>query len=88
MPKMVQQTGNGTASSRLIISPNDPAEVAVAAGVFATVTGATGVFVCGVGSNGCVFVIFTAGAAGAVRSGRMLIRAVSFFGPAWPPEPG
>ena len=85
---MVQQTGSGTASRRLIISPNDPEEVVLAAGVFATVTGATGLFVSGVARSGCVFVIVTAGAGGGVRSGRMLMRAVSFFGPACPPEPG
>ncbi len=46
----------------------------------ATVTGAAGAFDSGAVMSGCVFAIF-AGAAGAGRSGRMLMRAVSFLGP-------
>jgi hypothetical protein len=33
--------------------------------------------------SGCVFVMFMAGAGAAAGRGRMLIRAVSFFGPRW-----
>ncbi len=88
MPKMVQQTGSGTASSKSIISPNDRPDVAPAAGALVTVTGAIGALASGVASSGCVFVIFTAGAGGGVRSGKMLMRAVSFFGPDCPPAPG
>lgn len=39
-------------------------------------------------SNGCVLLILTAVDAGAVGSGRMLMRAVSFFGPLCEAEPG
>ena len=41
---------------------------------------ATGALGSGTLSNGCVFAIFTAGGGGAAGSGRMVMRAVSFFG--------
>jgi hypothetical protein len=44
-------------------------------------TGATGADPAGWMSNGCVLVMFTAGAVVGVGRGRTLIRAVSFFGP-------
>ena len=59
-----------------------------AAGAGVMETDATGFFVSGTVSNGCVFVIFTAGFGGADGSGKMLMRAVSFFGPACAAEPG
>ena len=40
------------------------------------------------GVSGCVLVILTVGAGRAAGSGKMLMRAVSFFGPACAPEPG
>ncbi len=86
MPKIVQHTGIGTASSRFSTSPTEFADAAGAA--YATFTGALCTFVCGTASNGCVLVIFTAGAGGAVGSGRMLMRAVSFFGLPCAPELG
>jgi hypothetical protein len=55
--------------------------------VVASVTGALWTFAAGTVSNGWVLAIFTVGAGGAAGSGRMLMRAVSFFGPAWVAEP-
>ena len=81
-PNTAQTSGRGMAS---IPVGSVPDGISGAAG--ATVTGATGAFISGAVTSGCVFAIF-AGAAGAGRSGRMLMRAVSFFGPACPPEPG
>lgn len=81
MPKIVQQTGSGTASNIETLSRSENA--GCTAGAFATVTGALVVVLSGTVSNGCVFVILTA-----AGSGRMLMRAVSFFGPACVPEPG
>ncbi|MDQ3120438.1 MAG: hypothetical protein M3Q89_12880 [Verrucomicrobiota bacterium] len=54
---------------------------------WATTTDPLSIFAAGGIINGWVFVIFTLGA-GLFVSGRMLIRAVSFFGPAAAPEPG
>jgi hypothetical protein len=84
IPKIVQQIGSGTASSAEL-------EVAAAAGVAEITAGAV---VCSFATgaraiaNGCVLVIFTVGAGRCAGLGRMLMRAVSFFGPAWVPEPG
>jgi len=78
MPKIVQQTGMGTASSI------ERASAAGAVAVFVevvTITGATVGFGAGTVRSGCVFAIFTAEAGGRLGSGRMLMRAVSFFGP-------
>lgn len=80
---MIQQTGIGTRSS---ISKAEAAWAA--AGILATVTGALCTFVTGALRRGCVLVILTAGAGGATGSGKMLIRAVSFFGPDWVEDPG
>ncbi len=89
-PRIAQQTGSGMCSSSSRI---EPVEAGAGVGVIgeivagnepaargATVTGALCTFGAGAVINGCVFVIFTAGA-GAAGSGRMLMRAVSFFGP-------
>ena len=78
--KIVQQIGNGMAS-------NDVAD-AVGSVVAATVTGALWIFACGTVNSGCVFVIFTVGEGGAAGAGRILMRAVSFFGPGCNAEPG
>ncbi len=85
--KIVQQIGSGTESSRANISPSDSCET-LTSGVFATVTGTLCIFAAGVVINGCVFAIFTVAGGGAAGSGKMLIRAVSFFGPACALEPG
>ncbi len=45
-------------------------------------------FVAGVTISGCVFVICTAGEGRAAGLGKMLMRAVSFFGPACVRAPG
>jgi hypothetical protein len=82
IPKMVQQIGSGTASSVDMDGVNATLGVTVAAG--ATVCA----FAAEAMTSGCVFVIFTVGAGRCVGSGRMLMRAVSFFGPAWVAEPG
>jgi hypothetical protein len=87
IPKIVQQTGSGTASSKSNISPMDLVERTEGV-VVATVTAAVCSLVSGTVSNGWVLLIFTAGAGGATGSGRMLMRAVSFFGPACVAEPG
>lgn len=50
-------------------------------------TGAAGAEPAGWMSNGCVLVMLTAGAAAGAGRGRMLIRAVSFFGPRWGAAP-
>ena len=81
MPKTVQTSGRGIASM-----PVAPTACGTVGNEGATVTGAIGVFASGAITSGCVFAIF-AGAAGAGRSGTMLMRAVSFFGPAWAFEP-
>lgn len=80
MPKMAQQTGNGTASSMDIQASGG--EASLLAG---TITGAlwTG---CGTVSSGCVLAILAA--AGGAGSGRIVMRAVSWRGPACGPEPG
>jgi hypothetical protein len=84
IPKIVQQTGSGTASS-MEAAAGASAEVA---GAGAVRTGAVWIFAAGALINGCVFVIFTVGAERRTGSGRMLMRAVSFFGPACAAEPG
>lgn len=81
MPKIVQQIGSGTASSMLLA-------VAIAGFAATATTGAVWTFGSGAVINGCVFVIFTAGAGGAAGSGRILMRAVSFLGPECAEEPG
>ena len=82
IPKMVQQIGSGTASK----AETEVVDAAPGAGV------TTGAVVCSFGAGamtrGCVFVILTVGAGRCVGSGRMLIRAVSFFGPVCVAEPG
>ncbi len=85
-PRMSQQTPSGTESSRSTkLSLGDKTgafgEVVSTGGALWIVTAGT------VFCNGCVFDIFTVGC-GAARSGRILIRAVSFFGPDCVPEPG
>lgn len=87
MPKIVQQTGNGTESSRST-NPLTERVAAVAAGTFAIVTGALCTAGGGAVSNGCVFVILTVGARAGEGCGRILIRAVSFFGAGFPPGIG
>ncbi len=82
MPKTVQTSGRGIASI-----PVGSAARGTAGNEGATVTGALGAFASGAITSGCVFAIF-AGADGAGRSGTMLMRAVSFFGPACALEPG
>ena len=74
---MIQHTGIGTTSS--ISRMEAPLS---ADGTAANVTGALCTCAAGVAMSGCVFVIFTVGARGAIGSGKMLMRAVSFFGPA------
>ena len=81
IPNTAQTSGRGIASIPL------GSTLTGGSGVGAIVTGATGAFASGAMVNGCVFAIF-AGAAGAGRSGRMLMRAVSFFGPACAADPG
>ena len=56
-------------------------ESVVAGGAVLRATGALCSLVAGTVSNGWVLVIFTAGAGGTAVTGKMLIRAVSFFGP-------
>ena len=73
IPKIVQQIGRGMASKPEV--------------VLWLTTDPLSIFAAGGIINGWVFVIFTLGA-GLFVSGRMLIRAVSFFGPAAAPEPG
>jgi hypothetical protein len=80
MPKIVQQIGKGIAS-------NAEAAGCVADALGATLSGALWIAVGGTMSNGCVFAIVPFGAGAVGGCGRMLIRAVSFFGPAMP-EPG
>ena len=81
IPNTAQTSGRGIASM-------PPVSISASGkGVGATVTGATGALASGAIISGCVFAIF-AGAAGAGRSGRMLMRAVSFLGPACAAEPG
>ena len=82
MPNTAQTSGRGIASMRLASASDG-----ITGAEGATVIGATGAFNSGAVMSGCVFAIF-AGAAGAGRSGTMLIRAVSFFGPACAAEPG
>ena len=64
------------------------AGVSAAGGGDAVTTGALWIFATGATISGCVFVIFTVGAGRRTGSGRMLMRAVSFFGPACEEEPG
>ena len=81
-PKTAQTSGRGIAS--IPVGSTARGTVGVEG---ATVTGAIGAFAAGAITSGCVFAIF-AGAAGGGRSGTMLMRAVSFFGPACAAEPG
>ena len=81
IPKIVQQIGSGTASSMFPV-------VGETTGVLVRTTGALWTFGWGAVINGCVLVIFTVGARGGAGSGKMLIRAVSFFGPLCVVEPG
>ena len=87
IPKMIQQTGIGIVSS---MSKMAVTEVFSAAdgGAEATLTAAVCTFGSGAAMSGCVLVIFTVGAGGAAGSGKILMRAVSFFGPACVDEPG
>jgi hypothetical protein len=78
---MVQQTAIGTASRRSRKESDEA--VATGANGLATATGgALCTFGAGAVMSGCVFAIFTVGAGGAAGSGKILMRAVSFFGPA------
>ena len=81
IPKIVQQIGSGTASRV------ESEEAGAAAGAITT-GAAVWSFAAGAVMSGCVFAIFTVGAGRCVGSGRMLMRAVSFFGPACAAEPG
>lgn len=83
-PKIVQQIGRGTVSSIAVHEVTNG--FGLDAG--ATLTGALCSFAAGTFRSGCVLVILTAAAGAAAGSGKMLIRAVSFFGPVCPPEPG
>ncbi|MEP6955555.1 MAG: hypothetical protein ABI883_01925 [Chthoniobacterales bacterium] len=85
--KIIQAIGAGTASRR---SSFDPDPAATDGGVlgWATTTGAERGFAGGVAMSGWVFAILTDTEGGAAGSGRMLMRAVSFFGPAWVADPG
>ena len=85
MPNTAQTSGRGMASMPLRSAAEASGFGAIVGA--ATVTGADGAFASGAVIKGCVFAIF-AGAAGAGRSGKMLMRAVSFFGPACAAEPG
>jgi len=87
-PKITQQMGSGTASSMSSIEPEVSTGATGAVRGAATTTGALRTAGGGDAINGCVFAIFTVGAGPAVGSGKILIRAVSFFGPAWAAEPG
>jgi hypothetical protein len=85
-PNTAQTSERGMASMPVGATPG---VITGAAG--ATVTGAIGAFVTGAVTSGCVFAILAGAAgcgAGAGRSGRMLMRAVSFFGPPCAVEPG
>lgn len=75
-PSNAQHSGLGTESS---------AATVVAVLIFTAIvcTVATGAI-----RNGCVLVMFTEGAGDGDRSGRMLMRAVSFFGPDCAEAPG
>lgn len=88
MPKIVQATGTGTASN--IASADDMVAAGAGAGadLAVTITGAPCAFASGTVRSGWVFAILTAGAAAGAGSGRILMRAVSFFGPACMAEPG
>lgn len=79
---MVQQIGSGTAASMEVQAMGEGVSPSAA-----TVTGAAGLFAGGTGRSGCVLAIFTVGGGGA-GSGNMVMRAVSFTGPACVPEPG
>ena len=81
-PNTAQTSGRGMASLPVASDATGAVEI-----VGAKVTGATGAVAPGAIISGCVFAIL-AGAAGAGRSGRMLMRAVSFFGPPCAAEPG
>ena len=82
MPNTAQTSGRGIASM-----PVTSAAAGTTGREGVVVTAATGAFISGAVISGWVFAIF-AGAAGAGRSGRMLMRAVSFFGPPCAAEPG
>lgn len=96
IPKIAHAMGAGTASSDsrsepevaavgvTIVAPGAAAGFAVAG----VMTGALRTFGGGAVMSGCVFAIFTAGASVATGSGRMLMRAVSFFGSACAADPG
>ena len=82
IPKIVQQIGSGTVSSA------DTEEADAAGGAETTIGAVVCTLAARAVANGCVFVIFTVGAGRCAGSGRMLMRAVSFFGPACDAEPG
>lgn len=89
MPQIAQAIGTGTASSRSRVPRAAGTTGAAGVGSAAFVIGAgTLRTLSGVDNSGCVFAIFTVAPGGAAGSGRMLMRAVSFFGPDWVPEPG
>lgn len=85
---MLQQTGMGTSSSKATTSLTDVRDVLATADGATTFTGALGIFRSGAVVSGCVFVILTVGFGAGFGSGRMLMRAVSFFGPACVADPG
>ena len=90
MPQITAATGTGTYSSESRSEGAGADGMAVPGGAgLIVLTAALWGFGAGAAINGCVFAIFTAGPGAAAGSGRMLMRAVSFFGPASPPpEPG
>ncbi len=83
MPHKIQQIGSGTRSS---IS-SQPGDGSMSSAVV-TRTGALTAGTIGAVRSGCVFAIFTVALIGFTGSGLIVIRAVSFRGPAIAPEPG
>ena len=86
MPNAAQINGIGIESTPVAFGAG-AGVLSGAAGAFVMMDGA-GDLAVGTVSSGCVLLIFTAGAAAGPGSGRMLMRAVSFFGPGWAADPG
>ena len=87
MAQITAATGVGTASSASRME-DAPADFTPAGADFVGLTGPLRGVWGGAGMSGCVFVILTGAADAAAGCGKILIRAVSFFGPACACEPG
>jgi hypothetical protein len=77
---MVQQIGIGIFSKLSRSEPLVTGAAAIGAVVATRTGGAVRTRGSGAVMSGCVFAIFTVAVGGAAGSGKMLIRAVSFFG--------